>query len=96
MLRVASLLADGRAGDRQVLPPQWLTEMTRPSRVSAATGLQLNLLRLEGEDGFEVADGDGSAVWIIPSRRIAILHVGAHAAAELRELPALLLRGQAR
>jgi CubicO group peptidase (beta-lactamase class C family) len=96
MLRVASLLADGKAGDRQVLPPQWLTEMTRPSRVSAGTGLQLNLLRLEGEEAFEVADGDGSAAWIIPSRRIAILHVGTHTAAELREIPALLLRGQAR
>jgi CubicO group peptidase (beta-lactamase class C family) len=96
MLRVASLLADGKAGDRQVLPPPWLTEMTRPSRVSAGTGLQLNLLRLEGEEAIEVADGEGSAVWIIPSRRIAILHVGAHAAAELRELPALLLRGEAR
>jgi CubicO group peptidase (beta-lactamase class C family) len=94
MLRVASLMANGgMAGGRQVLPEEWIAEMARPSRVSAGTGMQLNLLRLAGEDAFEIADGNGSALWVFPSRRIAILNVGAHAGDELRELPALLLQG---
>jgi CubicO group peptidase (beta-lactamase class C family) len=97
MLRVAALLAnDGKHGERQVLPPGWVSEMARPSRVSAGTGLQVNLLRIEGEDALEVADGDGSAFWVIPARQLAILNVGAHSGGELRELPALLLRGLAR
>jgi hypothetical protein len=41
----------------------------------------------------EVADDEGSALWVVPSRQIVIVNVGAHGGGELRELPALLLRG---
>jgi CubicO group peptidase (beta-lactamase class C family) len=97
MLSIAALLAaDGRHGDRQLLPAGWVREIAKPSRVSAGTGLQVNLLRLEGNDALEVSDEEGSAFWVIPALEITILNVGAHAGGELRELPALLLRGLAR
>lgn len=97
MLDVAALLAnDGRHRGRQVLPAGWVAEMAKPSRVSAQTGLQLNLLSVEGEPAFELADADGSAIWIIPEHGLTILSVGTHPGDQLRELPALLLRGLAR
>jgi CubicO group peptidase (beta-lactamase class C family) len=94
MLDLASLLAtDGRLGDRQLLPAGWVQEMTQPSRVSAGTGLQLNLVRGEGIEIFEATDAQGSAFWVIPSRQLVVLNIGSHGGAELRELPGLLLRG---
>jgi CubicO group peptidase (beta-lactamase class C family) len=97
MLSIAALLAaDGRHGDRQLLPAGWVREMAKPSRVSAGTGLQVNLLRFEGNDALEVTDEEGSAFWVVPAQELTILNVGAHAGGELRELPALLLRGLAR
>lgn len=94
MVRVASLLAsDGRVGDRQVLPAGWVAEMSRPSRVNAGSGLQVNLLRIGADDALESADDDGSAIWVIPARGLIILNVGAHGGGDLRELPALLMRG---
>jgi CubicO group peptidase (beta-lactamase class C family) len=96
MMSVAALLAtDGRHGERQLLPVGWVGEMARPSRVSARTGLQLTLLDIEGESAFEVADLEGSAFWVIPARGLTILNIGGDAQ-NLRELPALLLRGLAR
>jgi CubicO group peptidase (beta-lactamase class C family) len=94
MLRVGNLLlADGRVGDRQVVPAGWVREMARPSRVSAGTGLQLNLVRSGGLEILEAMDDDGSALWVIPSRGLIILNIGSHGAGDLRELPGLLLRG---
>jgi CubicO group peptidase (beta-lactamase class C family) len=97
MVRVASLLAsEGRVGGEHVLPAGWVAEMARPSRVSAGSGLQLNLLRIGAEEALEVSDEEGSAIWIVPSQRIVVLNIGAHGGGDLRELPALLLRGLAR
>jgi CubicO group peptidase (beta-lactamase class C family) len=97
MLRVAALLGtDGASNGRQVLPVGWVAEMTRPSRVSAGTGLQVNLLRIEGEAAYELRDEQGSAIWVIPGRGLNILTVanpGDQVTGELRELPALLVRG---
>ena len=97
MLKIAALLAtDGKHQGRQLLPAGWVREMARPSRVSAETGLQVNLLRIEGEEALETRDEDGSAFWVIPSRELTILNVGANGGGDLRELPALLLRGMSR
>jgi CubicO group peptidase (beta-lactamase class C family) len=94
MVRVATLLAtDGRVGEEQVLPAGWVAEMARPSRVSAGSGLQVSLLRFGAEEALEVTDDEGSAAWVVPSRQIVIVNIGAHGGGELRELPALLLRG---
>jgi CubicO group peptidase (beta-lactamase class C family) len=96
MLRIASLLAtDGKSGDRQVLPPGWVQEMSRPSRVSAGTGMQLRRLRIEGEDAVAAADDEGSAFWVIGSRQLVVLHIASHGGQPLDELPALLLRALA-
>lgn len=94
MLRIASLLAsDGRVGDRQVLPAGWVAEMAKPSRVNAGSGLQVNLVRIGEENALESADDDGSAIWVIPARGLVVVNIGAHGGGDLRELPALLLRG---
>ena len=99
MLRVAALLGrDGVSNGRQVLPAGWVAQMMRPARVSAGTGMQATLLPIEGEPAYELRDEQGSAIWIIPGRRASILTVGnpgEPVTGELRELPALLLRGLA-
>jgi CubicO group peptidase (beta-lactamase class C family) len=93
MLRIASLLAtDGRSGDKQVLPPGWVQEMSAPSRVSAGTGLQLRRLRIEGEEAVAAADDEGSGLWVIPSRQLVVLHIASHGEQPQDELPALLVR----
>jgi CubicO group peptidase (beta-lactamase class C family) len=92
MLRIVSLLAtDGRAGDTQVLAPGWVAEMSRPSRVSAETGLQLRRVRVEGQDALSAVDDDGSAFWVIPSRELVVLNIASHGQAQ-EDLPALLVR----
>jgi CubicO group peptidase (beta-lactamase class C family) len=96
MLRLLSLLAtDGRVGDRQVLPPGWVQEMSRPSRVSAETGLQLRRLRLEGEEAIAGADDEGSGFWVVPSRQLVVLDIAGHGEAPQDELAALLMRAMA-
>jgi CubicO group peptidase (beta-lactamase class C family) len=96
MLRIASLLAtDGRQGERQVLPPGWVQEMSRPSRVSAETGLQLRRLRVEGEDAVSAADGEGSGFWVIASRELVVLDVAGNGDEPNDELAALLVRALA-
>jgi len=93
MVRIASLLAtDGRLGDRQVLPPGWVQEMSRPSRVSSETGLQLRRLRIEGEDAVSATDGEGSGFWVIASRELVILDVAGNGDQPQDELAELLLR----
>lgn len=97
MLRVAALLAtDGQHDGRAVLPPGWVTEMTRPSRVSADTGLQVNLARVGEQPAYESVE-EGSAFWVLPSSRLVVLVVGASpvANATLREIPALVAQALA-
>ncbi|HUQ09187.1 MAG TPA: serine hydrolase domain-containing protein [Steroidobacteraceae bacterium] len=96
MLRVASLLAtDGRYGEKQVLPPGWVQEMSRPSRVSAETGLQLRRLKLEGEDAVGATDGEGSGLWVVASRELVILDIAGNGEHPQDELAALLVRALA-
>jgi len=95
MLRIASLLAtDGRYGESQVLPTGWVAEMSRPSRVSADTGLQLRRLRVEGEDAVSANDDDGSAFWVVASQQLVILEIANHGQPR-DELAALLVRALA-
>jgi CubicO group peptidase (beta-lactamase class C family) len=96
MLRIASLLAtDGRFGDRQVLPPGWVQEMARPSRVSAETGLQLRRLKLEGEDALGASDGEGSGFWVVASRGLVILDIAGNGEHPQDDLAALVVRALA-
>jgi CubicO group peptidase (beta-lactamase class C family) len=96
MLRVASLLAtDGRFGGHQVLPPGWVQEMARPSRVSAETGLQLRRLKLEGEDALAASDGEGSGFWVVGSRQLVILDIAGSGEHPQDDLAALLVRALA-
>jgi CubicO group peptidase (beta-lactamase class C family) len=92
MARIVALLAtDGRHGETQVLPAGWVHEMTRPSRVSADTGLQLRRLRLEGEEAVAASDDDGSAFWVIASRQLVILDITDHGQSQ-DDLAALIVR----
>jgi CubicO group peptidase (beta-lactamase class C family) len=96
MLRVAELLAtDGRHGDKQALPPGWVQEMSRPSRVSAETGLQLRRLKVEGEDAVGAADGEGSGLWVVASRELVILDIAGNGEQPQDDLAALLVRALA-
>jgi CubicO group peptidase (beta-lactamase class C family) len=97
MLRVVSLLAtDGRHGDAQVLPAGWVQEMSRPSRVSAETGLQLRRLELEGQDAIGGSDGEGSGFWVIASLELVVLDIAGNGDQPQDELAALLVRALAR
>jgi CubicO group peptidase (beta-lactamase class C family) len=93
MLRIAALLGtDGKQGDRQILPAGWVAEMSRPSRVSAETGLQLRRLRLEGEDAVAAGDGEGSGFWVIAARQLVILDIAGQGEQPQDEIAALLMR----
>jgi CubicO group peptidase (beta-lactamase class C family) len=75
MLAVAALLAsDGRKGTNQLLPAEWVRQMAQPSRVSAQTGLHLNLVQLDGAPVLEAME-EGGAFWALPGSEIAILAV---------------------
>lgn len=92
VLRVANLLVtDGKAGDRQVLPPGWVAEMARPSRVSAGTGLQLTRSMLGGVEVLGSADDSGSAFWVLPSRGLVIVHIAGPGGGPIADLPGQLL-----
>jgi CubicO group peptidase (beta-lactamase class C family) len=93
MLRIASLLGtDGKYGGTQVLPPGWVHEMTRPSRVSAETGLQLRRLKIEGEEVVGGTDGEGSGFWVLAARDLVILDVAGNGEQPQDDLAALLVR----
>ena len=94
MMRVLGLLGtDGVYETRPVLPPDWVHEMARASRVNAETGMQLARLIIGQDDAFGVTDDDGSAFWVIPKRQLAILNVVNPAGSSPAELPEWLLKG---
>lgn len=92
VLRVANLLVtDGRAGDRQVLPPGWAQEMARASPVSANTGMQLARSTLAGLAVLSAADDSGSTFWVIPERGLTIVNIAGPGGGPVDDLPTLLL-----
>jgi CubicO group peptidase (beta-lactamase class C family) len=96
MLRVAALLGtDGRLGEQQVLPAGWVAEMSRPSRVSAETGMQVRRLKLEGEDAIAATDGEGSGFWVLAARELVVLDVAGNGDVPPDEIAALLVRALA-
>ena len=93
MLRVAALLGtDGQYGGRQILPAGWVAEMSRPSRVSAETGLQLRRLKLEGEEALSAGDGEGSGFWVIASKQLVVLDIASHGDQPQDDVAALAMR----
>ena len=66
--------------------------MAQRSRVSAETGLQLRLLRLEGEDALSGGDDQGSGFWVVPARGLVVLDIAGNGEAPNDELAALLIR----
>jgi CubicO group peptidase (beta-lactamase class C family) len=91
--RVVSLLAtDGQYRGRQVLPAAWVLEMARASRVNAGSGMQLTRLDIGNLAVLSGSDDDGSAFWVIPERRLAIINIVNQEGASPPDLPDLLLR----
>ena len=66
--------------------------MSRPSRVSAETGLQLRRFKLEGEEVLGGTDGEGSGFWVVPARELVILDIAGNGEQPQDELAALLVR----
>jgi len=94
MLRVIGLLGtDGVFEGRAVLPAGWASEIARASRVSAGTGMQVTRLTIEGAEALMITDDTGSAAWIIPQRRLAILNITNPGGSAVADLPALLVKG---
>jgi CubicO group peptidase (beta-lactamase class C family) len=94
VMRILSLLGtDGVHDGRAVLPAGWTTEMARPSRVSAGTGMQVERLDIEGVHALRVRDDAGSAFWVIPQRELAVLNITNPGANAVADLPGILLKG---
>jgi len=93
MLSALSLLGtDGVHAGRAVLPAGWVREMSRASRVSAETGMQVARLNVDGVEALRVTD-DGSAFWVIPQRQLAILNITNPGGSAVDDLPGMLLKG---
>jgi CubicO group peptidase (beta-lactamase class C family) len=94
MLRVLGLLGTGGVHDgRAVLPEGWVGEMARASRVSAATGMQVERLTFGVDEALGVSDDDGSAFWVIPRHKLAVLNIASAGGPSPPQLPGLLLKG---
>jgi len=93
IMRVVNLLANRGAVDgRPVLPPEWVNEMTRPSRVNADGGMQLDRVLLGGVPALSGGDDDGNRFWVFPERELAIVSIVNQEGANWLELPASFLR----
>jgi CubicO group peptidase (beta-lactamase class C family) len=93
MLVLGLLGTEGKHGGRAVLPDGWVREMARASRVSSGTGMQVARLTFGDDEALGVSDDDGSAFWVIPRRRLAVLNVAGAGGHSPTQLPVLLMRG---
>jgi CubicO group peptidase (beta-lactamase class C family) len=92
MVRVASLLAtDGVDRGQRLLPEGWVQEMSRASRVSAESAMQLGRVTLDGMVALTASD-DGNTFWVIPEKQLAILNIVNPQGTSAPQLPATLLR----
>jgi len=78
--RLGMLLArGGRAGDRQLIPAEWLREATRPHFTGAQTGRNLGYgfqtwTLPENDGSFALQGVRGQAILVDPARRLVMVH----------------------
>lgn len=83
--RLAMLLAaGGQHGGRQLLPQAWLAAMTRPHFTGAETGRWFGYgyqtwIFPAAEGGFALLGVRGQAIFVDPSRRLALVHTAVRA-----------------
>jgi CubicO group peptidase (beta-lactamase class C family) len=93
MLVLGLLGTEGKHGERAVLPEGWAREMARASRVSSGTGMQVERLTFGDDEALGVSDDEGSAFWVIPRRRLAVLNIASTGGHSPPQLPVLLMKG---
>jgi hypothetical protein len=89
------ILNQGRVGSEQVVPAAWIAEMLQPSTANPHFGLEtwLGDARFLAPD-VAILDGGGQRVYIVPSRQLVIVRVGARRADwDEARLPNAILRG---
>lgn len=85
--RLGMLLANGgRAGDRQIVPPGWLHEMTKAHFSGQQTGRWFGYgfqtwVFPENDGSFALLGVRGQAIYIDPSRRLVMVHTAVRAGA---------------
>ncbi|MEO7773994.1 MAG: serine hydrolase [Steroidobacteraceae bacterium] len=78
-LRVGALLANGgevATGKRRVrvLPPTWLEQMSTAAAVNPGYGLGLEVARTRSGARLLHLGGSGRDLWIVPEKRLVVLH----------------------
>lgn len=78
--RLGALLADGgRAGGRQLVPPSWLREMTRPHFSGTQTGRWYGYgfqtwVFPDNDGSFALLGVRGQSIFVDPARRLVLVH----------------------